>query len=105
MTHANVHRSERIRRVPTSMLPPRSSGPVAEGTLPLFSRWHRSGNLLEPLEPGELVSHQAGPRHSDTRLRRGTRPTFVGRVSRGQRGHRASRTRRPTDLVGKPKLL
>src|ERR1044071_986573 len=55
MTHADAHRSERIRRVPTSMLPPCSSGPAAEGKLPLSSRWHRSGNLLEPVEPGELV--------------------------------------------------
>ena len=47
--------------------------PVADGTLPPFSRWHRSGNLLEPREPGEFAgSHrQAGPRH---RLRRGPAP-------------------------------
>src|SRR6188508_823815 len=66
MTHADAHRSERIRRVPKSMLPPRSSGPVTEGRLPLSSRWHRSGNLLEPVGPGELAGHQAGPRRSGT---------------------------------------
>jgi len=32
------------------------------------------------------------------RLRRGTRPTYVGRVPRGHRSHRGTRTRRPTDL-------
>src|SRR5262245_19812678 len=81
MTHAHVHRNERIRRVPKSMLPPRSSGPVAEGALPLFSRWHRSGNLLEPVDPGELVgSHPSGGSAAPgTRRRRGTAPcTWAG---------------------------
>src|SRR5262245_25365625 len=87
MTHAHVHRNERIRRVPKSMLPPRSSGPVAEGALPLFSRWHRSGNLWEPLNPGELVgSHPSGgsatPWHPAASR---DRPTYVGRVPRGHR--------------------
>jgi len=55
---------------------------VAEGTLPLFSRWHRSGNLLEPLEPGEFVgSHRlAGALRPGTRCVAELALRFVGRV-------------------------
>jgi hypothetical protein len=37
-----------MRRVPQSMVPPRSSGPVAEDTFPPFSRGHFFGNLWNP---------------------------------------------------------
>src|SRR5437870_2432640 len=67
MKQTAPHRSETNRRVPKSMLPPRSSGPAAEGTLPPFSRCHCFGNLWEPqgLASGSahvLTSHARRPR-------------------------------------------
>jgi len=82
---------------------------VAEGALPLFSRWHRSGNFLEPLDPSELVgSHPSGGSATPWHLAASRDPPHVrgpGSARPPKSGPRGPGWPMDRFSVGKPKLL